>query len=128
MPGVRLAGLLTVQGMRGGAVSRTRQPSHAAQALQVLGLIIYRSPAGVRARFREQLHARNLADPGDPCAPRNAVRSWSRPDLYVQCFTAIMDDLDRPERALAREAIDALATTGADRRPRPGSDPSQQAS
>jgi hypothetical protein len=57
------------------------------------------------------MHARNLADPGDPCAPRNAVRSWSRPGLYAQCFAAILDDLDQPERALAWSALDVLSAS-----------------
>ena len=92
--------------------------SRAAEALQVLGLIIYRAPADVRTRFREQLHARNLADPGDASAPPNAARSWSRPDLYAQCFTAVLDDLDQPEKVLARAAIDALAAPAAGRRSR----------
>jgi hypothetical protein len=91
---------------------RSRQ---AAEALQVLSLIIYRAPADVRGRFREQLHARNLADPGDPAAPPNSARSWSRPGLYAQCFTAILEDLDQPERALALSALGALSTPTAKR-------------
>ena len=52
--------------------------------------------------------------------PRHRTRpaAGAGRDLYAQCFTAVLDDLDQPEKVLARAAIDALAAPAAGRRSR----------
>lgn len=89
------------------------------EALHVLGLIIRWAPADVCARFRDELRSWNLADRGGPAAPPNAARSWSRPNLYARCFTAVLDDLGQPEQALALAAITTLSEPARDQRARP---------
>jgi hypothetical protein len=58
----RRGGRFPVLRMLGTAMSRGRA-GQTSEALTVLGLIIRRSPADVRARFRDQLRSVNLADP-----------------------------------------------------------------
>ena len=108
---------LPMPGMLGAAVSRG-SAGRPTEALTILGLIISRAPADVRARFREQLRSFNLADPGDPSAPPNAARSWSRPDLYAAAAATVLPDLGEPEQALAAAAIGTLSAPARERRAR----------
>ena len=120
VPGLRYrrADRRPVPWMQGATVSRGRA-GQTREALHVLGLIIRWAPADVCARFRDELRSWNLADRGGPAAPPNAARSWSRPNLYARCFTAVLDDLGQPEQALAPAAITTLSEPARDQRARP---------
>jgi hypothetical protein len=103
------------QGTRASGVgrwSREGRPSgQVTEALTILGLIIRRSRGEVRARFREQLRAVNLADPCDPGRIGNGGTQLVAPRPVCPGFAAILDDLGQPEQALALAAIAALTTT-----------------
>jgi len=99
----------------GALVTRTRT----AEALKVPALIVYRAPADVRGRFREQLHAVNLADPGDPSAPPNAARSWSQPAQRTLRDRSQTDAASTGERTVAMSLMRSCPAPGPWPRGRP---------
>ena len=91
-------------------MSRSRPPTAAADALQVLGLIAQRAPEPERARFLGALRSRGLREPYDRAARPDLVTAWRRPDWYVAAFVAeVLPVLEPPEWTAATEAIASLA-------------------
>jgi hypothetical protein len=103
--------------MQGATVSRGRA-GQTREALHVLGLIIRRAPADVSPGSGMNCD-HGISQIGAARPPTNAARSWSRPNLYARCFTAVLDDLGQLEQALALAAITTPSEPARDQRARP---------